>query len=85
MLERLGSSWSQRLLRVSLATGVVLAVAGVLIDVAPLDLPLRLANAAGGTALAYLGGGLTMVAATSLAGHRLLAGEAQSESAPEGS
>lgn len=85
MLEHLGSSWSQRLLRLTLVMGVVLAIAGVLIDVAPPDLSLRVANVTGGTALASVGGGLTMVAATSLAGYRLFTGEARAGSLQEGS
>lgn len=75
MPERHCRSFLERLLQLLLAAGAALAAAGILIDVVSLDLPVQLAGAAGGMAPVYLGGGLTMVAATSLAGCRLFTGE----------
>ncbi|WP_263788409.1 hypothetical protein [Salinibacter grassmerensis] len=60
-----------RLFRFALVAGTALAAAGLLVDVAPTNLPIQLGGVTGGIALAYFGGGLTMVAATALAGRQV--------------
>lgn len=74
----------ERALQFVLAVGATLGAAGVLIDTVPFDLSLHLAGVDGGLALAYIGGGLVMVAATSLAGCRLFASKTQPENVREG-
>lgn len=83
MPESSGLSSPERVLQFCVAAGIVLAVAGVLVDLAPFALPLQLADATGGMVLAYLGGGGAMVAATALAGYGLFATKAQPESIQE--
>jgi hypothetical protein len=60
--------------RIVLVLGIALAAAGLGVDAAPAHLPIRLRGVTSGIAVAGLGGGLAMVAATSLAGHRLFTG-----------
>lgn len=78
-----GPSSPERVLRLCVAAGIGLAAAGVLVDLAPIALPLHLADATGGMVLTYLGGGGAMVAATALAGYGLFAPEAQPEDIQE--
>jgi hypothetical protein len=77
-------SYVERALQFVLAAGATLGATGVLFDTAPLDLSLHLAGVDGGLALAYIGGGLVMVAATSLAGCHLFASKTQPENVREG-
>ncbi|MCS4052948.1 hypothetical protein [Salinibacter ruber] len=65
------SAYVERLSRFALVVGAAVAAGGLVIDVTPADLPIRLGDATGGIAMAYVGGGLTMVAATALAGRRV--------------
>ncbi|MCS3667572.1 hypothetical protein GGP77_001806 [Salinibacter ruber] len=50
----------------------------------PADLPIRLGDATGGIAMAYVGGGLTMVAGTALAGRRVFADASRPNRTPDG-
>lgn len=85
MSKRLRPSFFGRLFRFVIAAGSVLTVAGILTDVAPLNLPLQWTSVTGGLALACLGGGLVMVAAISLVGYRLFADETRAKSTQDAS
>ncbi|ABC44042.1 hypothetical protein GGP91_000275 [Salinibacter ruber] len=78
------SVYVERLSRFALVVGAAVAAGGLVIDAMPADLPIRLGDATGGIAMAYVGGGLTMVAGTALAGRRVFADASRPNRTPDG-
>lgn len=66
---------AKQVLQGAIVMGACLAAVGVLIGGDPTGLPVDPRNGSGGSALAWLGGGLAMIAATLLGGRTLFAEE----------
>lgn len=72
-MNDLAPTYTGRLLRSLLGADAAVAAAGLLIDGSLGTPPLQPGEITGGGVLACLGGGLTMVTATALAGYRFFA------------